>query len=83
MKGSDKASSGIRCEILETFTQFYRKLEALYRQPEIKDGGFQRSSRKSEVTGRALYTKICVSSDQVHLLERAERSRHLATFELR
>ncbi|MDD8021022.1 MAG: UvrD-helicase domain-containing protein [Acidobacteriota bacterium] len=38
MKGSDKAflwNPGD--EILQTFAQFYRKLEALYRQPEIKD----------------------------------------------
>ena len=37
MKGSDKAFLWNPAdEILETFTQFYRKLEALYRQPEIK-----------------------------------------------
>jgi len=38
MKGSDKAflwNPGD--EILQTFAQFYRKLEALYRQPEIDD----------------------------------------------
>ncbi len=37
MKGSDKAFLWNPAdEILETFSQFYRKLEALYRQPEIK-----------------------------------------------
>ncbi|MFA4926739.1 MAG: UvrD-helicase domain-containing protein, partial [Candidatus Aminicenantales bacterium] len=38
MKGSDKAFLWNPAdEILETFSQFYQKLEALYRQPEIND----------------------------------------------
>ncbi len=37
MKGSDKAFLWNPAdEILETFSQFYQKLEALYRQPEIR-----------------------------------------------
>jgi len=38
MRGSDKAFIWDPSdEILQTFTEFYRKIEALYRQPEIKD----------------------------------------------
>jgi len=60
MKGSDKAflwNPGD--EILQTFAQFYRKLEALYRQPEIDDPQeFELELKKAESDWRDSLQKL-------------------------
>ncbi|HPB59943.1 MAG TPA: UvrD-helicase domain-containing protein [Candidatus Saccharicenans sp.] len=75
MKGSDKAFLWNPAdEILETFTQFYRKLEALYRQPEIKrPEEFQLGLEKAEGDWQGSLQKLRQLLKNTPL-ERAERS---------
>jgi len=75
MKGSDKAFLWNPAdEILETFSQFYQKLEALYRQPEIKrPEEFELELKKAESDWRdslQKFRQLLITTP----LERANRS---------